>query len=63
MREDRFSRDEVDFLVRFVVADDHDFGLCLVSAVRIIRIASYLALYMCLGGGWCLGGDWCLSEE
>lgn len=50
MREDRFSRDEVDFLVRFVVADDHDFGLCLVSAVRIIRIASYLALYMCLGG-------------
>lgn len=27
----------MDFLVRFVVADDHDFGLCLVSAVRIIR--------------------------
>lgn len=34
MRGDRFTGDEVDFLVRFIVADDHDFGLHLVSAAR-----------------------------
>lgn len=56
MREDRFSRDEVDFLVRFVVADDHDFGLCLVSAVRIIRNWVLLGIVHVFRWGWCLGG-------